>query len=354
MLCIVAVSGCFSPVGEGDDGGGAGGGGGGAAGGTGGSGGAGGSGGGGACSADSQCAVGQVCEGCTANDAVCVPGCRSSAQCRAGEVCQSGVVCITCPCAPGQCVPNLCSDPDGDGFIASCDKSLNCPGLGRCDCNPFNAGVYPGAAERCSNGVDDDCDGLVDAADPACATCGPGSTACTSSFDCSLGATTCGAGGCCEPCPVQSPLVCPAGQCLHSGVLRSGCFDVECAPCGGVCPAVYQPVCARLSYVTKTFGNACEANSAGATIIHSGECLAGEGVGCGFTPMGGLGKCGNSGTLYCRDTCPMCDDGMLTCTRLGACVADFDCPAGLPPPSCGPGKKPSYACVSNACVASCS
>ncbi|HKU41578.1 MAG TPA: putative metal-binding motif-containing protein, partial [Polyangiales bacterium] len=53
----------------------------------------------------------------------------------------------------GRCTPN---DVDGDGF----------PTL--LDCNDFNAGVYPGAPEWCGNGVDDDCDGLDDKRDPNC------------------------------------------------------------------------------------------------------------------------------------------------------------------------------------------
>jgi CxxC motif-containing protein (DUF1111 family) len=44
-------------------------------------------------------------------------------------------------------------DSDGDGF----DTSL--------DCDDSNAAVFPGAAEVCGNGIDDDCDGEVDDAD---------------------------------------------------------------------------------------------------------------------------------------------------------------------------------------------
>ena len=45
------------------------------------------------------------------------------------------------------------SDGDGDGF-AWCN-----------DCNDANAGVSPGAAELCGNGIDDNCNFLIDTAE---------------------------------------------------------------------------------------------------------------------------------------------------------------------------------------------
>jgi hypothetical protein len=147
--------------------------------------------------------------------------------------------------------------------------------------------------------------------------------------------------------------VCSAGLCLHQGLSRTGCTDQVCAPCGNACPAVYQPVCGQVQHITKTFGNACEAANANATVLHSGECLTGEGAGCGPPTGLGLGTCDKGGTLYCRDACPACDDGMFTCIKVGACVTAFDCPAGGAPPPCPFGTQPSYQCVSNACVATC-
>jgi hypothetical protein len=48
-------------------------------------------------------------------------------------------------------------DRDGDGFDASED------------CNDANAEVHPGAAESCDDGIDNDCNLMVDAGDAACA-----------------------------------------------------------------------------------------------------------------------------------------------------------------------------------------
>jgi hypothetical protein len=49
-----------------------------------------------------------------------------------------------------------CADADGDGYF-------NQPGCGTpVDCNDMNALVNPGAVDVCGNGVDEDCNGVVD------------------------------------------------------------------------------------------------------------------------------------------------------------------------------------------------
>ncbi|MCA9772367.1 MAG: FG-GAP repeat protein, partial [Myxococcales bacterium] len=55
-----------------------------------------------------------------------------------------------------------CVDEDGDGYGES--PSIYCDSPRR-DCDDGDAGVNPGAMERCANGVDDDCDGRVDVGD---------------------------------------------------------------------------------------------------------------------------------------------------------------------------------------------
>jgi hypothetical protein len=95
-------------------------------------------------------------------------------------------LCVDCPqqydLAWGDLASPRCTDTDGDGF------SAGGPACGPVDCNDGAAGVNPLAAEAC-NGVDDDCDGVVD--DGASAACSDGN-ACTIGDSCQAG--TCRAG----------------------------------------------------------------------------------------------------------------------------------------------------------------
>ena len=74
-------------------------------------------------------------------------------------------------------------DADGDGFGDgnSSVQAADAPAgfvTDNTDCDDGNAGVHPGAAEICSDGVDNNCDGSTDGADPACGCgmCGVGSS----------------------------------------------------------------------------------------------------------------------------------------------------------------------------------
>ncbi|HEX9859811.1 MAG TPA: putative metal-binding motif-containing protein [Nitrospirota bacterium] len=68
----------------------------------------------------------------------------------------------SCYFCPEVCNPPACTDADGDGYFAeaTCGTSV--------DCDDSDPSVNAGALEVCDDGIDNDCDGMVDCADRQC------------------------------------------------------------------------------------------------------------------------------------------------------------------------------------------
>jgi hypothetical protein len=64
--------------------------------------------------------------------------------------------------------PPACNDNDKDGYGNPGDSS--CANSGT-DCNDNNASINPGASENCTDGIDNNCNGLVDTQDPNAINC---------------------------------------------------------------------------------------------------------------------------------------------------------------------------------------
>src|SRR5438132_1169625 len=178
-VLFATLSGCacnVRPTGD-IDGGEGGGEGGGAGGGAAAGGGVGGGGGGGA----AACNAGDT-QSCGSNVGACRLGTQTCGADGTFGACVGGVDPTTESCN-GICdnIDNNCDgkvdegcDDDGDGYCdasmvvvgspAICPKSA--PNKGD-DCNDGNAAVHPGAKEICDDGLDNDCNGLVDVADTA-------------------------------------------------------------------------------------------------------------------------------------------------------------------------------------------
>jgi hypothetical protein len=90
-----------------------------------------------------------------------------------------------CQCTQNSCTfttyTEIITDNDGDGF------DLECEG----DCDDSNPLINVAATEICDDGLDNDCDGLIDCADLAdCSTHPSCITPCTSDSDCPIDVTT--------------------------------------------------------------------------------------------------------------------------------------------------------------------
>jgi len=83
-------------------------------------------------------------------------------------------------------VSDVCTDGDDDGFGNPGDGS--CPAGPKTDCIDSDPDVNPDAGEFCDNGIDDNCNFLVDDDDPACQTwCAEFGDSCTTGSDCCSG-----------------------------------------------------------------------------------------------------------------------------------------------------------------------
>ncbi len=79
----------------------------------------------------------------------------------------TAIINLFCPPAEPPPPPPVqtCTDADGDGF------SLEGGSCGQMDCNDNDPMIHPGASEICTDGIDNNCNNLVDAADPNAAGC---------------------------------------------------------------------------------------------------------------------------------------------------------------------------------------
>ena len=212
------------------------------------------------CVNDIDCDDGEFCNG----EELCIDGTCDDGQpidCGEGDECEMAY----CDEERDRCVEILIAeDVDDDGFFGSpCGD----------DCDDTDPDVFPGAPERC-NGVDDDCDGLIDenlveACEDfgrrmcvdgdwtdcmTCTVCIPGTTRyCDTPTYCSWGSQVCndrgdGWGSCTEtsPAPGCSGYAFDQDCCLRSGACcqdwldtdRDGDYNDSVGACEDViCPA---------------------------------------------------------------------------------------------------------------------
>ncbi|RME26918.1 MAG: VCBS repeat-containing protein [Deltaproteobacteria bacterium] len=183
------------------------------------------------------CTVGDSCEGgvCVGSQRSCqAPGACKLALCSEeekgcvvqnlpdGTSCDDGLYCTDGDkCVDGACtgVARDCSDQD-DCTVDSCNEDF-----ARCEnvtqANPGAEG--PAADPTCSNGIDDDCDGLTDTQDGDCIEC-TGPADCNDNNPCTADACT---AGLCENTPLSDGTPCDDGLfCTENDACSGG-------QCGG-------------------------------------------------------------------------------------------------------------------------
>lgn len=237
------------------------------------------------------------------NPAACLPfACETSADCVSPTECADPV-----------CVDNEC-------FLRA--DSARCRGGERCD---VVAGCALGACSEvetaCDDGVDDDCDGSTDCADPDCLdeTCDDGSACttsdvCTGDGTCAGSAITCDDGEACtaDSCdPATGCTFTPTDAACDDGIFCNG--PDRCGE-DGAC-SVHGPLpCA--SFCNETLGT-CDACASAADC---GPQRFGPWSACTFGPT-----CALSGTRTRSVTTPRCEAGACTFTTIveqGTCTRD--------------------------------
>jgi hypothetical protein len=101
---------------------------------------------------------------CNAADRAINPGAAEACNDSKDNDCDGKADCTDMDCANDPaCAPApVCTDSDGDSYYkeAGCGTSV--------DCNDSDGAINPGATELCNDGIDNDCDGMIDCADGEC------------------------------------------------------------------------------------------------------------------------------------------------------------------------------------------
>lgn len=260
------------------------------------------------------------------------PGCRADADC------DSPIACATGACVDSECF--LALDDAQCGPSEFCDPQLGCVLRPEVDGGPpeVDAGPScPATETECSDGIDDDCDGMSDCADSDClgASCDDASV-CTENDACAADGTCTGTAiTCADENPCTDDACDPASGCTFTNNTAS-CDDGfwcngpdQCTD--GACVAVGPPPCASFcnettmacdqcfvdadcgtastsSWGACDYGSTCDESATQTRSVMTPRCMAGvctvettmesqpctrdtDGTSCGTTTYSSWGSC---------------------------------------------------------------
>jgi len=251
-------------------------------------------------------------------------------------------------------IQTWCRDADGDGYGDATDTQDACEQpagyVADCsDCDDGDSAVSPGAAENCSDGIDNDCDGQVDNADPECDPCYGNPDPCCGSSDPCCGSTDpcCGSTNpCCsstDPC-CGNPDPCCGVDCDDNDPCTTDRCDAADGSCNNdpiVCPEGRTCDPDTGACVPCTADSDCNDDNpcTDDTCDASGNCVftpndansCDDGDVCNGPETCQAGTCVSGTPLDCNDGDPCTDDScdpISGCANTPQCVTDNDCSDG--------------------------
>jgi len=250
---------------------------------------------------DSNVCTDDFCQG----DGTCTHT-NNTASCDDGDPCSSQDVCAAGACTAGA----TDKDTDGDGYYDD-----QCPG--GTDCDDGSSGVNPGVFEgpngdpKCTDGIDNDCDGLTDLQESSCGECNIDAD-CDDGDVCN-GAETCSS----NVCQAGTPLTCDDSD---------PCTDNNCDPVNG-CEYPYNTAACDDGNPC-TDGDACSGGvcsglpySCNDSNVCTDDTCNGDGT---CTYVNNTDSCNDSNPCTHTDTCSggACAGTPYTCSDGNPCTDD--------------------------------